>query len=122
MPWCVCSCQGKHAFVRSFNPVHFGKELVDELPTGMVSHITTTCSKSIDFIEEKNARRMISCLFEKLVQIALAVPNPHVQHVVNANSDEASLDFTRSGAREISLAATRRTIHQDAAANRFAVG
>ena len=37
-------------------------------------------------------------------------------------ADEAGLDFAGGGAGEIGLAAAGRAVHQDAAADRFAIG
>src|ERR1051326_5548321 len=65
---------------------------------------------------------MIARLLEELVQIALAVSDPHIQHVIDANRNEAGPDFTRDRARKIGFTATRRTVHENAAANRLAVG
>jgi hypothetical protein len=61
-------------------------------------------------------------LLENLVQVALALANPHVEHVGNAHGDEAGLHFTRRRARQVRLAAARRAVHQNAAAGLLAIG
>src|SRR5207237_345721 len=49
------------------------------------------------------------------------IANPHFEHVIDADGDEAGPDFARGGPREVRLAAAGRTVHEDAAADRLAV-
>jgi hypothetical protein len=61
-------------------------------------------------------------LLEQLVQVLLAAADPHVEDVANADGEEAGLHLPGGGAGEEGLAAPRRAVHEDAAADLFAVG
>src|SRR5262245_17537531 len=78
MPGGVRCGEDEHAFIRGLHAVHFGEELVDELPSGMMAHVTAARPESVHLIEEQHAGFVIARLFEEAVEVALAVPDPHV--------------------------------------------
>ena len=121
MPRGVGGGEDENAVVAALDAVQLGEELVDELAPGALAHIAAAGAEGVDFIEEQDARLMIPRLFEHLVEIAFALANPHVENIVDANGHEARSNFTRGGAGQICFAATRRAIHQNAAADGFAV-
>jgi hypothetical protein len=55
------------------------------------------------------------------VQVALALAEPHVEHVVEPEREEARAELAGHRAREERLAAARRAVQQQAAAQRLAV-
>ena len=61
-------------------------------------------------------------LLENRVQLLFAVADVHVEHVVDANRQEAGLHLAGRGPGQMGLAAARRTVHQNAATDRLAIG
>ena len=88
----------------------------------LCAHVGAAGAEGVDLVEEQHAGRVAARLLEELVQVPLAVADPHVEHVVDADREEAGVDLAGGGAGEVGLAAAGRAVHQDAAADRFAVG
>jgi hypothetical protein len=94
VPGSVGGRQDEHAFIGSFHAVHLRQELVDELASGVVAHVTAAGAEGIDFIEKQNARGVIARLLEQLVKVALTVANPHVEDVIDPDGNKTGLDFS----------------------------
>ena len=67
--------------------VQLGQELVDEVPARRVPHVGAARAERIDLVEEQHARLVAPGLLEQLVQVLLAVADPHVEHVVDADGE-----------------------------------
>jgi hypothetical protein len=55
------------------------------------------------------------------VQLLLALPEPHAEHVLDADGDEAGLDLTGGRAREVRLPAPGRAVQEESSARLLAV-
>ena len=125
----VSRCQGgigyrkqQDAIVVALNTVAFREELVDELPAAMTAHVGPAGGQCVDLVEEEHARLSSPRLFEKLVQVALAVAEPHVEHFMDPDRHELGADLAGRGPGQVRLAAARRTVHHDAPTDRLAIG
>ena len=122
MPGRIRRRQNQDAFVAAADPIELGEELVDELAPAAGAQVGPAGGQGIDLVEEEHARRILSRLLEQCVQIPLAVADPHLEHVVDPDGQEPRMNLAGRGPGQVGLAATRRPIHQDAAADRLAVG
>ena len=55
------------------------------------------------------------------MQVALAVADPHIKHVVDADRNEVGFDFASSRPGNIGLAAARWPVQQNSTAGLFSV-
>ena len=78
-------------------------------------------AERVDLVEEQHARRVRARPLEHLVEVLLALPEPHVEHFVEPDRVEAGVELTGDRTREERLAASGRAVEQQAAAQRLAV-
>ncbi len=114
--------QDEHALVGAVEAVELGEKLVDDLAARTVAHVGAIGAQRVHLVEEEHAGRLLTGHLEERVEIALALSDVHIQHVVEAHGEETGLHLTGGGPRQVRLAAAGRPVHEDAAAGPLAVG
>ena len=122
VPGGVGGGEDQDAFVGGGDAVEFGEELVDEVAAGAGAHVGAGGGEGVDLVEEEDAGAVAAGLLEEFVEVFFGVAEPHVEHVVDADGEEAGVDFAGGGAGEVGFAAAGRAVHEDASAGGFAVG
>src|SRR5688572_25911687 len=110
--------RGEHEYaaVVIANVVQFRKQLIDDIAARGLAHETALSAERVNFVEEQDTRCRTARGIEDFVQIALALTQPHVEHVSEPDRDEARAHLAGSGARDESLAAAGRAIKHEPAA------
>src|SRR5262245_12713543 len=78
-------------------------------------------SQRVDLVEEEHAGRVAARRLKYLAEVPLALADPHVEYVGQADGDELRAQFARRGPRDVSLAAARRAVKQQPPAQRLTV-
>src|SRR5205085_8579272 len=77
--------------------------------------------EGVDLVEKEHAGGLAPGGLEDLVEVALALAEPHVEDLVEADAEEAGAQFTGDRPGEEGLAAPRRAVEQQAAPERLPV-
>ena len=77
----------------------------------------TMAADGVDFIDEDDAGRVLLALFEQVANAARADADEHLDEVGTGNGEERHVGFAGDGAREQSLAGSRRPDEQHALGN-----
>jgi hypothetical protein len=114
---------GEHedALVVGLSAIELGEQLVDEAAARGVAHVAALLAERVELVEEEHARRRATGGVEGLVELALALAQVHVEHVVEAEREERRAELPRDRAGEERLAAAGWSVEQQAAAQRLAV-
>ena len=121
VPRMVRRAEHEHAVVVGLRAVELRQQLVDDVAARRVAQVAALLAERVELVQEEHARRGAARRLERVVQAALGLAEPHVEHVVEAEREEARAELARDGAREERLAAAGRAVHQQAAAERLAV-
>ncbi len=78
-------------------------------------------AKRINFVEKHHTGRLPACLLEEFVNVALAVADVGIEDVREADREEFGPQLTGDGPRDEGLTASRRAVHEQAAAQALAV-
>src|SRR5687767_4380298 len=90
--------------------VELGQELHNDVSAGRVRQMAALLAEGVDLVEEEHARRVTSSQLEDLVEVLLALADPHVENLVEADGEEAGTELASDGAGEERLSAPRRSI------------
>ena len=77
--------------------------------------------EGVDLVEEEHAGSGAARGLEDLVEVALALAEPHVEDLVEADAEEAGAQLAGDRPGEEGLAAPRRAVEQQAAPERLPV-
>ncbi len=121
MPGNVGSPDDEQAVVIAVNAVEFGQKLVDDVTACALFHVGALGTEGIDLVEEEDARLLFAGQVEVGSQLFFAVPNPHIEDVVEADVDEVGVDLPGGSPGDEGLAAAGWAVKQDTAANLLAV-
>src|SRR5687768_2577211 len=78
-----------------------------------MSHICATGAQGINLIKKQDAWLLPPGQFKKLVQLLFAVPDPHVEYIVDANRNKSRFDLACRGTGKMCLATTGRSVKQN---------
>ena len=109
----------EHTFVTGPDAIELGEQLVDDVTAGAMAQLATFEADGVEFIKEEDARSVAPGRLEQLVEVPLALSQPHAQHISQADRDEAGPHLPRDRAGEKRLAATGRPVKQQTTAQRF---
>ena len=101
MPRRVGGCQAKDAIVVGLDAVKLRKKLVDHLPAAAAFHIRPARPQGIHLVKEQHAGLAAPSPVKQRMQVLLAVSNPHVEHVVDADGEKVRVDLARGRASEM---------------------
>src|SRR5437667_2350489 len=87
----------------------------------MKAHLLTAATNGIQLIDEKDCWRISSRQLEDLVQVSLATSYPHIQNVIDGDSDETGAALTRSGSGYEGFPTAWWAIHENASPDLFAI-
>ena len=122
MPRCIGGTDDEHSFIFRFGSIHFAEELIDQIPSSALAEVFSIGGECIHFIEEENARCVLPCLLEDFMHVFLGVSDPHIDDLVQPETDKISLDFTRRGFADQGLAAAGRSVKKHTTSHLFVVG
>ena len=94
------SPQHEHTLVVAANPIELSQELVDGRSHRTCVKLRTALSKSIELVDEQNARSVAPGEVEQLMKVALAVSDPHVEHIVDRHRQQSRPQLTGKGSSD----------------------
>ncbi len=121
VPRVVGGCQQEHAVVVARDVVQLEQQLVDGAAHRRVPQLGPLLPDRVHLVEEQHAGRVPPGDLEQLVDVALALPDEHVDDVGERYRDEPGAELARHRAGDERLAAARRPVEQQPAAQRLAV-
>jgi len=122
VPRVVGGGQHEHALVALSHVVELGQQLVDRAAHRAVPQLRALLAERVDLVEEQHARRAAAHQLEDVVQVALALAGVHVEHVGEPDGKETRAVLARDRPRQERLAATRRSVEEQPAAQALAIG
>ena len=97
--------------------VHLGEQLVHDVAHGArVGQVRALLAERVDLVEEQHTRGAAPGRGEDLGDVALARTHVHVEHVADADLEEACAQLPGHGARQERLPAAGRPVEQQPAA------
>ena len=106
---------------RACAPSSSASSWLTTLRPAVVAQVAALLAERVELVEEEHARRGAARRLERVVELALGLAEPHVEHVAEAEREEARAQLARDRAGEERLAAAGRAVEQQAAAQRLAV-
>jgi hypothetical protein len=101
--------------------VQLDEKLVDQLTPRARAHVRAASSERVDLVEEEDAGCRPTRLLEELVQVLLALPEPHGEHILEPHPEKRRAQLPGCRARDVCLAAPRRPVQEHASACALAV-
>src|SRR5262245_13411755 len=89
VPGVIRSREDEDAVVVAVQPVQLSEELDDHFASGGLAKLRSLAPERVYLVDEQNARSIPAGLLEYLVHIALALTEPHVQHVMERHGKES---------------------------------
>ena len=79
---------------------------------GRAAQLRPSHPDGVELVEEHHARSPPPGRLEQVVELLLAVAQPHVEHVVEQHRDERGIELAGESPGEVRLAAARRSVQE----------
>ncbi len=113
--------EDEDALVAVLDAVELGEQGLHHAAQAAAAKVGALVADRVDLVEEEHARRIAASGVEDRPQLALALADVHVEHVDQADGIEPGAELPGNGAGDERLAAARRPVEQQAAAQALAV-
>jgi len=113
--------EDEHPLVVAPGTVELAEQLDDDVAAGGALEVAALQPERVDLVEEEHAGGRAAGGLEDLVEVALALAEPHVEDLVEADAEEASPQLAGDRAGKEGLAAPRGAVEQQAAPERLPV-
>ena len=118
----VGGTEDEHALVVGVGAVELGEEQVDDVAErgARRAQVGAALADRVELVEEQHTRPAAASLLEHVMEVVLALADPHVEDVVEADDVEAGTELSGEGPGDERLAAAGRPPQQQPATQRLA--
>lgn len=123
IPRCIRGTENVDTVIARRGRIHLLQQRVHHrTQPGTAAESRATMPQGVDLVEEQHARRLTTCSVEHRADRTFALAEPPTEHVGDAHLIEVRAKLARHGLRDVGLAASGRTVEQQAATGRHLEG